>query len=333
MPSQGCTQEWMQEIVLLIDNELPDCRRQQADEHISHCRSCQVFYHSALREDRLLAGRVQHESHQLTPQFSNLVMSSIDSQTIPTLAERMIDSAKVFQRYFLGEGKWHTAVAVTIIGCLIATNMSFHLGSITDPYYLPMMKGGEQYTAILPDDFIVDKNTGEFFYLFDGSVVYATPNTSFVVTDYPKNIEEDPVDKERRIVLWYGQLYLDVAPANQGFTVVTPNAEVKVFGTQFYVHSSKGREKKTTVAVREGRVMVEKRNQTSFTVLTDNEMTNVSGIGDNILMNPPLHIDSYHRAGLNTFARTVAEEVYKHAIPSFNSIQMDINPELLMTLQ
>lgn len=330
MPNQGCTQEWMQEIVLLIDNELPESRRHQTDEHIKHCRSCHVFYHTMLREDRLLAGQVQHETPDLQPQFSQAVMNSIEEQAVPTIVDRSNHWFKTFKLYMQGEGKWHTAVAATIIGCLIATYMSFHLGNITDPYYLPMMKSGEQYTAILPDDFVVNKENGEFYYLFDGSVIYATPNSSFVITDYPKNINEDPVDKERRIVLWYGQLFLDVAPANQGFTVVTPNAEVKVFGTEFYVFSSKGQDKHTTVAVKEGRVMVEKRNQTSFTVLTDDEMTSVHGVADQIHMHQPVRIAPFLYDALKTFVGAVEQKLYEEKFPSIQPLKMYIRPELLL---
>jgi len=329
MLNQGCTQEWMQEIVLLIDNELPDCRRKQTDEHIHHCRDCQVYYHSLLREDRLLAGRIQHDTQALSPSFSFEVMNSIEKQTIPSLMEKMYNRFAVMYKYMLAEGTWHTAVAVTILGCIFATYMSFHLGNAADPYYLPMMKNGELYTAVLPDDFIVNDDNGEFFYLPDGTVIYAAKNTSFVLTDYPKNVLEDPIDAERRIILWYGQLYLNVAPASQGFTVITPNAETKVFGTQFYVYSSLGRTNKhTTVAVKKGKVMVEKRNQNGYTVLTDNLMTQISGIADTITMMKPLTMPSNIRDALNAFAAAVETKAYEHHEPSFTALQMNIQHEI-----
>lgn len=326
--NQGCTQEWMQEIVLLIDNELPDCRRQQTDAHIQHCRNCQVFYHALLREDRLLAGRVQHDTQDITPVFTGLVMNTIEKQTYPTLIEILFKRTAVFYDYMAAEGKWHTAVTVTILGCLFATYLSFQLGNAADPYYLPMMKNGEPYTAILPDDFTVTDNNGEFFYLTDGSVIYAAKNTRFVLTDYPKNIDDDPVDTERRVILWYGHLYLDVAPANQGFTVVTPNAETKVFGTQFYVYSSIGSNKNTTVAVKEGRVMVEKINHNGFTVLTGNLMTQIQGVAGKITMAKPFKVPLMIQNALNAFAYAVETKAYENHKPSFPDMQMDIQHEI-----
>ncbi len=324
MPSHGCTQEWMQEIVLLIDNELPENRRQATESHIAQCRACQVYYHSALREERLLAGQVQHDCNPLPPAFANQIMAEVDRHAVPSYLQISFNHMYNVYEYLKGEGKWHAAVAVSIFVCFIATYMSFQVRNPADIYRVPMLKNGEPYTAILPERFHVNSNKGEFFYFpVDGSVVYATSGTSFVLSDYPKNIANAPIDAERRLELQYGDLFLDVAKADQGFTVITLNAETKVWGTQFLVSASKGKNKHTRVAVYEGSVMVEKRNHHGYTVLSDNLMTQISGIANSITMLPPREMGAKLKAHFRVFDNAIDKKTYQVPQNGIPSIQLD----------
>lgn len=102
--------------------------------------------------------------------------------------------------------------------------------------------------------------------LADGSVVTLNANSSLRVAD---NLTNAPV----REVWLNGEGYFDIAKRNGvGFVVHTPEAEVKVLGTEFNVNT---RRQQTNVVLHEGKVQLSANNQ-SAVVMKPGDMATVT---------------------------------------------------------
>lgn len=305
--------EWEQEVALFLDNELPPGRRARLEGHLSQCAACSRFSHALQREERLLAGHIRHEAREWAPDeaFTQGVMNAVRRETA---ASGRNFSAKPLADWFkaqIRQSRWQATAAVSLLICAAGALAAVWVGNVEAEQFVTVKRNGDNYPARTRESFFVRNENGEFFEFPDGSVVYATQNTWFIIQSYPKMYESSTVGAERRLELKFGELFLHVKPANEGFSVVCANAAAKVFGTQFYISFNRGEYKRSFVGVREGRVLVEKRNQKGYTVLGENQCTRVSGLDEKIVMDTPFTISSELRKQLNQFNMILLYRLYE----------------------
>ena len=121
MASNGCCLEWEQELMLFLDNELSSNRRSRVEKHVLHCSSCARFSHELQREELLLAGHLQHEVQEPVagPVWTERVMQAIPHTATQRFRWRMTESFVDFSHFLLAEGRWHVAVALSILICVV----------------------------------------------------------------------------------------------------------------------------------------------------------------------------------------------------------------------
>ncbi len=292
----GCCTEWEQEIYLYLDRELSPNGRERVERHLEKCECCARFYRVSEQEEQLLAGRLRHQTEFdfLQEAIAGRVMDGIPAIQPKTLGQRMVGIGRWTAAYFRDQSHRHYALAASLLICvagiLAAMNMSGDIPQnrihfIRNDTFLP-------YNA--KDPIYVSRAEGESFeFPTDGSVVYATPETIFTVDSYPeKNVASINIGVGRRLTLLSGTLFVDVQPAQEGFSIVNANSEIQVLGTQFLVSVNPGTEKVTTIAVNRGTVRVDIRNDNRSTSLKVREMTHVVNMGKRTLLKSPKEINS-----------------------------------------
>ncbi len=311
MKAKGCCTEWEQEIILYLDNELPSDRCTHVEKHLERCHHCSDFYFDVEREERLLAGSLRQETKPALNSlaFVNQVMSDLPLVQPVTLSWRLREMSLTATRILFQQGYRHYAIAVSILICVLGIYATLSMGNIGELPLVHIKRSGILYSSILRQPFYIDKAIrpeGEFFEFHDNTVVYASPYTLFSVEAYPENEEKDSVGMERRIRLQSGELFFDVKHRNEGFSVICPNAMVKVVGTQFYVSVTSGQTKITSVAVRKGNVLIETTGRSASVIA--GQMVRLWSMNNGkklVLQVPePIRPDYLHR--LNEFNDTLS---------------------------
>ncbi|MEW6237480.1 MAG: FecR domain-containing protein [Candidatus Omnitrophota bacterium] len=267
MNAKGCCTEWEQEIILYLDNELSSDGCGRVEKHLKRCENCANFYYGAEREERLLAGalRQQAKTGYHTLAIADNVMDALPGFQPITLSRRSKDLGLFFSQFLMDQGRRHAAIAASILVCILGMYATLQMGYVTEEPFIHIERSGVLVSSPYRQPYFIVRPEGEFFEFPDGSVIYASPNTLFSVENYPEIEEKNSVGMERRIRLQSGELFIDVQPREEGFTVVCPNGTAKVVGTQFYVNVTSGATKITTVAVREGIVLVETKGRNTRT--------------------------------------------------------------------
>jgi hypothetical protein len=293
MANKGCCIEWEQEIILYLDNELPESGRSRVEKHLRQCKYCAPLYREMERENQLMGGRLRHLAEAGMPaSFTRDVMEALPVSAVITFRSRMKENLRKTNDLVFGPARVHLAVAASLLICLfglfVARDMNH--SSLQDTRIEIRRNGVVQQVAVL-NPILVTYDQGEFFEFPDGSVAYATKGTLFNIESYQQGKDDKTLGADRQIKLLKGELFFDVQSANEGFNVICANSKTTVFGTQFYVGSSP--EYRTTlVGVREGRVFVEKRgkNQVGSTVLNKRQMTRILNANGHIKMSTPEYI-------------------------------------------
>ncbi len=294
MVIKGCCTEWEQEIILYLDNELSPKSRSRVESHLSRCSSCAWFYRQLEREECLIAGHLYHETHVHLPsdEFTDEIMGNLPDSKPRTYTRKVVELMLSASREVASKGKWHVTIAASILICLAGALATLSVGHVPKEEFINIKRYNKWYPCRIHEPIVISDLNGEFFEFPDGSIAYATYGTCFTIESYQEGSSDSNVGRDRQLRLKMGSLFLDIRPRKERFSVVCSNARASVFGTQFYIDIDYGPKKTTTVAVREGRVQVEKlgHNQTATTVLDTGQMTRVYSANGVYQLQPPSQI-------------------------------------------
>ncbi len=286
--SYCCSTEWEQEIILYLDNEISPSSRSRVERHLLHCAACNHYWQELEEQEKRIAGILRHEIQADLPkeEFTDRLMQSLPEPKTSLIWYRIADWIRDGVQNLFLQGWRQTALAATLLICILGTYFTLNMSNALDERFIHIKHKNQYERCFIPAPFRVTDPNGEFFEFPDGSIIYATYETLFTVEAFQDEHHDTLVagiGQDRQIKLGHGELYIDVRPAREGFTVRCPNARVRVFGTQFYVSNGVISKDKTVVAVREGIVMVEKvsRNRVagSSAQLKAHQMTSVVGRG------------------------------------------------------
>lgn len=296
MADNGCCMEWEQEIVLYHDNELSPESCLRVEKHLRKCSRCSEYYTALAREERFMAGRLRHQfaAPLSNRAFTDQVMRRLPAQPL-SASERAMEWAKEYAEWMFASGRRSVALAMTLLICALGAYWAVQVGLHIEETTLNIQRNGAIFRTTLLEPLSSTFETGEYFELPDGSILYATQGTWFQIESFPNHDEErSDIEEERRIKLVLGELFIDVQSRRETFSVVIENnAKITVHGTQFYVATDRySNVIQTKVAVREGRVNIEKmRNQLGATYIHSEEMTSVNTINGSIQLQFPETID------------------------------------------
>ncbi len=305
MAAKGCCTEWEQEVVLYHDGELSESGCSRVDRHLTKCAECSTFLSDLSQEESMLAGRLRRQAAPFTPNpaFSSGVMHLLKHRSPETIWTRMQGWLYEMTVVTYVRSRPHMAAAISLLLCLAGALLSAQVGDVSDDQYFNITRSGKVMRTTLYDLMYIVRPEGEFFELPDGSTLYASPGTWFSIESFQEGGGAASVGSDRRISLKSGEIFIDVRPAKEAFSVVTANSKTTVFGTQFYVGVEVGSDKHSLVAVREGRVIVEKRGRSMMgsTVLTDQQQTNVLTRNGKTILSAPDPIGPSLLARLDRF--------------------------------
>jgi hypothetical protein len=312
-----CCTEWEQEIILFLDNELSPQGHARVKKHIKKCAACAEFCRELEREEYLLSGAVRQEAESFLPadSFTDSVMKALPDSRPLDLGWKVVELVLSGSRFVWAQAVNHAAIAASLLICLIGTLVTLKMGYVKENPTLYITRNQTLYPCYVKEPILVTRPEGEFFEFPDGSLAYATKDTWFTIESYQEEKNNSNVGKDRQISLKFGELFLDVRPAKEGFTVSCANSKAKVFGTQFYVSANLGEYFVTTVAVREGQVMVEKQNLTGYTVIKAGEMTRIFGKNNRIALGLPETINSILLKKLIRFDSSLNDRSAQRLIP------------------
>ncbi|MDX9754548.1 MAG: FecR domain-containing protein [bacterium] len=279
MANKGCCVEWEQELILYLDNELPEQGCSRVKKHLRQCKYCAALYHEMERETQLIGGRLRHLADAGMPDlsFTNLVMDSLPSSTVMTIRGRSVEWGRRIRSILSGPARVHLAVAASLLICIAGIFATTLLNPDPRDITIEVKRNQDLQEYALLESILISHPEGEFFEFKDGSIVYAPQGTLFYIGAYQQGADQNNVGSDRQIHLLQGELFLEVHPAKEGFNVVCANSKTTVFGTKFFVGYNPDR-KCTSVAVLEGQVFVEKvskNNLRGSTVLHEKQMTQV----------------------------------------------------------
>ena len=296
MAVNGCCIEWEQEITLYLDGELPSESRSRVERHLKKCPCCSRFFYQLEREEHLLAGKIRHQAIEFLPppDFCNRVMDALPPYVPNLLTQRLSSCWQQVREFFTSEGHRHMALAASMVICLMGILLSLQAGDVKEPHYIHLKVNGILTREILPEIFVPKQINGEYYEFPDSSTVFASYGSHFIVDDYPQDNQTEDIKNERRLILRSGEIFVDVQPARESFTILTANTQITVFGTQFYVWSKNTANKETVVAVRKGSVMVERRgnNQMGSVRLESGQQTIVSTKDGKTSLHVPEPVDA-----------------------------------------
>jgi Putative zinc-finger/FecR protein len=331
---RGCCTEWEHEILLYMDHELAPNSCERVQRHMEKCEDCARFYRIIQREEQLLCGRLRNQVEMTTDPgvIADLVMSDIPAFQPVTWQQRLADHAATVFNYLSDKNRRHYSLVASILVCLFGILFTMQVGNVTEEGVINIVRSGIR-THVAPGEYIVvSTDEGEFIELPDQSVVYATPGTYFTIESYldHKVVSDsggETINEERHLKLISGALCIDVRshPVKTGFSVTCSNADAKVFGTQFYVHTTTGPDKVTQVGVRTGQVMVEKRgkNQVGYTVLGKREMTTVTNFNGNVHLLAPRNLKHNISKLLECFNEQLDDRAARRMLPVLKIIGED----------
>lgn len=319
MAAKGCCTEWEQEVVLYHDGELSESGCARVDRHLNKCADCASFLSDLSQEELMLAGRLRRQVSAFTPgpQFSAGVMNLLEHRNPETIWTRLQHALYDLTVVTFIRSRPHMAAAISLLVCLVGALMSAQVGDVANEQYFNITRSGKVLRTTLYDLMYVARPEGEFFELPDGSTLYASPGTWFSVESFQEGGGAVSVGSDRRISLKSGEIFIDVRPAKEAFSVVTANSKTTVFGTQFYVGVEVGANKHTLVGVREGRVIVEKlgRSVMGSTVLTNGQQTNVITRNGKTVLQAPDPIDEELLARLDRFYEARSDRTLQQKAP------------------
>lgn len=305
MANKGCCIEWEQEVILFLDNELPESGRQRVQKHLRQCKYCSSLYHEMERETQLIGGRLRHMADSNLPSraFTDTVMESIPSPGVATVPSTLKEWARISYEGFFKPAQVHLAVAASLLICIAGIIAVFEMDVEPMDSFIKIKQNGTVRETRLREPITVKSEQGEFFELPDRSLAYATKGTIFYIDSYQQGSSSERVGSDRSLHLLTGELFFDVQPANEGFNVICPNSRTTVVGTKFYVGTQHGQRRKTIVAVLEGQVYVEKttKNHRGSTVLNKKQMTHVDREDGVVTLQPPSEIWATILNRLNAF--------------------------------
>ncbi len=320
MVTNGCCTEWEQEIILYLDHELSPKGRARVERHLSRCLSCARYYREIEREEYLLSGYLSHEVQPSFPEnlFTDEVMNALPDSKPRTYGRKALELLLSVTRQISARDRWHVAVAASILICLAGVLVTLTMGNVPQEQFVQIKRLGQFYPYRIHEPIYITNSQGEFFEFPDGSIAYAVRDTCFTIESYQEGSSDSNVGMDRQLRLKFGALFLDVRPAKERFSVICSTARASVFGTQFYIHINRGPQKEAIVAVREGRVQVEKlgQDQMANTVLDERQMTRVYSANGIVRLHAPKLIDSALLRNLDLFDRARSDRSVQRMFPS-----------------
>lgn len=257
MWSECCFSEWEREILLYIDNELPPEGRTRVEHHLGHCNPCGHYYEEQRRIEAELGFdlRLHQRAHPLPLDFDEHIAGTLPRMKMLSLGQRM---AIFLEEHWRPDAWWaytrrHAAVATSLLLLLMVGGGSSLLNLPQARYDVQVIEVAKR-AFLQPVGESISNNTSlDIMYrLPDMSHIIAKPNSSFAFDAYQRRGDD------RALRMTRGELWCDVLPTEQGFSVTTPHAIVRVIGTRFAVKVSPT---ETSVDVIEGQVLIEKRDQ------------------------------------------------------------------------
>lgn len=332
MAVKGCSLEWEQEVTLYLDRELPTSSIGRVERHVQSCEMCSRFLLQLEREEQLLAGALRHDADEFffNMNLANQVMEALPAYQPNPLVRRFQLWKQQVHEFFQAEGRRHLALALSMCICVIGILFALKVGNVEEQQYLHIKHNTTLVRTTLPDLFLSATMDGDYFEFPDTSLVYATFGTWFTVEAYQQDSGVSAVGTERRLSLKTGEMFVDVHPEQEGFSIVCSNAKATVFGTQFYIAINPGPDKETVIAVREGTVMVEKqgRNQVGSTVVNGGQMTKVITKDGKVILRSPVPISAELLERLDRFSEARNKRVWQRFSPSYSPME---NPHFLET--
>ncbi|MDP8244964.1 MAG: FecR domain-containing protein [Candidatus Hinthialibacter antarcticus] len=319
MAVKGCCTEWEQEVVLYHDGELSESGCSRVDRHVNKCADCSAFLSELSLEESMLAGRLRRQAAPFAPDvaFSANVMYLLEHRSPETIWTRMQGWLYEMTVVTFVRSRPHMAAAISLLVCLVGALLTAQVGDVASDQYFNITRSGKVMRTTLYDLMYVVRPEGEFFELPDGSTLYASAGTWFSIESFQEGGGAASVGNDRRVSLKSGEIFIDVRPAKEAFSVVTTNSKTTVFGTQFYVGVEVGADKHTLVGVREGRVIVEKlgRSMMGSTVLTNEQQTNVITRNGKTILSAPDPIDTSLLARLDRFYEARSDRSLQQKAP------------------
>ncbi|HOJ59188.1 MAG TPA: zf-HC2 domain-containing protein [bacterium] len=320
----GCCTEWEQEIHLYIDGELSPAGCERVRRHLAKCEDCACFYRVVEREEQLLSGRLRQKvAMSAVPSLiADQVMDVIPSLQPITWGQRITKPVWAAASYCLDQNRRHYALAASMLICVIGVLLTMRIGNVEEEHFVHIKRNGTLMRVTLFEPIYISRPEGEFIEFPDGSLAYATYDTWFSVNAYQDEGGTSNVGTDRRLSLKSGELYLDVRPAKEGFSVICPNSRTMVFGTQFYIRINSGPMKETTVVVRTGQVSVEKlgKDQMASTIVEKGYMTKVFSYNGTVRMRIPYKADPLLMKRLNLFNEAKEDRSAQRLVPLLDVI-------------
>ncbi|MBI1390056.1 MAG: hypothetical protein GC154_16565 [bacterium] len=337
MAAKGCCTEWEQELVLYGDGELAKDGSERVERHLHKCQECSSFYNEMVREENLISGALRRQAAPFAPRdaFSESVMMALEARSPETVWTRLQNYLHELTVVTYVRTRPHMAAAISLLICLAGALIAPQINTPSEDHYIHVTRNGKVFRVSLLEPIHVWNAEGEFFELPDGSILYATAGTWFSLEAFQEGGGAASVGSDRLISLKSGELFVDVRPAKEAFSILTTNSRTTVFGTQFYVGVQVGVDKHTTVGVRQGRVIVEKqaRNQLGSTVLTDGEETHVISRNSKVTLSAPDTIDPELLARLNRFYDARSDRTMQRLEPNLPAIEGEIIPAAADSLE
>lgn len=255
MWSEPCFSEWEEEILLYLDNELPPEGRARVELHLQRCVHCQRFMGEQRRIETELGFdlRLKQRAHSLPADFTHSVTANLPGMKPLPFVQRWLIA---WENTWRPDDWWagicrHAAVAVSLLLLLLVGGGSSLLDASDENYGIQIVEVGKRAFTLPMGNMIANDSDHTVMYrLPDYSHILALPKTSFHIDSY-QHLGDD-----RAIRIARGEIWCDVLPTSEGFSVKTPHATVRVIGTRFAVKVALD---KTGIDVVRGQVLAEKR--------------------------------------------------------------------------
>ncbi len=323
----GCCTEWEQEILLSLDGELSPAGCERVRRHLEKCEDCARFCRVIEREEQLLSGRLRQKADlaAVPGLIANQVMDVLPSLQPITWSQRFSEQAWAAAAYCLDRNRRHYALAASMLICVVGVLFTMRVGNVEEEHFVHIKRNGTLMRITPFEPIYISRPEGEFIEFPDGSLAYATYDTWFSVNAYQDEGGASNVGTDRRLSLNSGELYIDVRPAKEGFSVLCPNSRTMVFGTQFYIRINSGPMKETTVVVRTGQVSVEKlgKDQMASTIVEKGFMTKVFSYDGTVRMRVPYKADSVLMKRLHLFNEAKENRTAQRLVPLLDVISRD----------
>ncbi len=255
MWSEACFSEWEQEILLYLDNELSPESRTRLEGHLNRCVHCRRFVEDQRRFESELGFdlRLKQRSHTLPNDFTEKIIENLPGMLPLHRWQRL---RLFWEQTWCPQHWWqftvrHAAVVISLFLLIVIGGGSFFLNIPEEDYDVRVIQVAKKAFLIPLGEPITNTAKEKVMYrLPDNSHIIVQPDSSFRIDAYQHQGDDRALSMSR------GEIWCDVLPSDEGFSVTTPHAIVRVMGTRFSVKVTSA---ETKVEVVEGQVLIEKR--------------------------------------------------------------------------